>query len=369
MRQAVCLYPGESLNWQAFSARFDAMTAPRLTVKQLFDRESCTYTYLLIDSATGEGAIIDAVLETFERDMQIINELGVELLYAIETHAHADHITSAGKIREQTGARLVYGANSGIEAIDLPLEDGAGIDLGHYRITAIATPGHTNGCTSYFCDGYLFSGDTLLIRGCGRTDFQHGDPGQLYDSVTTRLFTLADDTVVYPAHDYNGRTASTIGEEKRWNPRLGGGRARDSFIALMNNLNLDMPKRINEAVPANMRVGISFDANRYLLRDFDMNDLHRVWQDLPDNTLIMDNRTEKEYAAGHVPGSRNIPMGTENEHVDELKAYDHVYLYCRSGRRAQTTMTNLNFQGLNHVTCISHSGMPDWEKAGYPVET
>ncbi len=344
------------------------MTTPRLSVKQLFDRESCTYTYLLIDPATGEGAIIDAVLETFDRDMQIINELGVELLYAIETHAHADHITSAGKIREMTGAQLVYGEISGIEAIDIPLKDGDSIPLGHYRISAISTPGHTNGCTSYFCDGKLFSGDTLLIRGCGRTDFQHGDAGQLYDSITQKLFVLSDDTVVYPAHDYNGRTSSTIGEEKTWNPRLGGGRPRQEFVDLMNNLNLDMPKRINEAVPANMSVGISFDANRYLLRDFDMDDLHTVWQELPSNTLIMDNRTTKEFAKGHVPGSRNIPMGTENSHVDELKQYDQIYLYCRSGRRAQTSTTNLNFQGLNQITCISHSGMPDWEKAGYPVE-
>ena len=151
------------------------MTAPQLTVKQLFDRESCTYTYLLIDSETGEGALIDGVLETYERDMQIINELGIELLYAIETHAHADHITSAGKIRETVGAKLVYGQDSGIEAIDIPLKDGETITLGHYQIKAISTPGHTNGCTSYFVDGNLFSGDTLLIRGCGRTDFQHGD--------------------------------------------------------------------------------------------------------------------------------------------------------------------------------------------------
>jgi glyoxylase-like metal-dependent hydrolase (beta-lactamase superfamily II)/rhodanese-related sulfurtransferase len=344
------------------------MTSPHLTVKQLFDRESCTYTYLLIDAETGEGAIIDAVLETFDRDLQIINELGVELLYAIETHAHADHITSAGKLREMTGARLVYGESTGIQAIDIALGDGDTVRLGHYQIRAISTPGHTNGCTSYFCDGMLFSGDTLLIRGCGRADFQDGDPGTLYDSITQKLFTLADDTIVYPAHDYNGRTSSTIGEEKTWNPRLGGNRTRDEFIAIMNNLNLDMPKRIHEAVPANMSVGINFDANRYLLQDFDMDDLYRVWQELPDQVLVMDNRTPEEYARGHVPGSRNIPMGTENKHLDDLRQYERIYVYCRSGRRAQTTTTNLNFQGLDQVVCIGHSGMPDWDKAGYPVE-
>ena len=344
------------------------MTTPLLTVKQLFDRESCTYSYLLIDSDTREGAIIDPVLEQFERDMQIINELGVELLYTIETHAHADHITSSGKIRQISGAKIVYGESSGIEAIDIPVKDGQTIPLGHYQLRVISTPGHTSGCTSYFIEGMLFCGDTLLIRGCGRTDFQEGDPGNLYDSITQKLFVLSDDTIVYPGHDYNGRTSSTLGEEKAWNPRLGGGRPRQEFVNLMNNLNLDLPKRINEAVPANMSVGINFDPKRYLLHDFNMDDLHQNWQDIADNCLIVDNRTAEEFARGHVPGSRNIPMGTENERVDELNQFDRVYLYCRSGRRAQTTTTNLSFQGLDHITCISHSGMPDWEKAGYPVE-
>ena len=233
-------------------------------------------------------------------------------------------------------------------------------DAGARPIIADPAKGPSFGCATT---------QTLLIRGCGRTDFQFGDPGMLYDSITQKLFVLSDDTIVYPAHDYNGRTSSTIGEEKTWNPRLSGNRSRQEFVDLMNNLNLDMPKRINEAVPANMSVGINFDPNRYLLRDFDMNDLHEVWRDLPDRALVMDNRTPEEFAKGHVPGSQNIPMGTENAHVDELRQYDKIYLYCRSGRRAQTATTNLNFQGLNHIVCISHSGMPDWEKAGYPVET
>lgn len=344
------------------------MSTSGLSLRQLYDRESCTYSYLLVDAETREGAIIDPVLEQFDRDMQIINELGVELLYSIETHAHADHITSSGKFRQLTGAKIVYGENTGIKAIDIPIKDGESIPLGHFQLRAIATPGHTSGCTSYFVDGLLFSGDTLLIRGCGRTDFQDGDAGMLYDSITEKLFRLSDNTLVYPAHDYNGRSSSTIGEEKAWNPRVGGGRSRQGFVDLMNNLNLDMPKRINEAVPANMRVGINFDPGRYLMQDFNMNDLHRVWQDLPPGQLVMDNRTPEEYARGHVPGARNIPMGTENEHVEALGQYDRIYLYCRSGRRAQTATTNLNFQGLNQITCISHSGMPDWEKAGYPVE-
>ena len=311
-----------------------SLNQPTLMVKQLFDRESCTCTYLLADPKTQEGALIDPVREQFERDMQIINELGIELLYAIETHPHADHVTSSGKIRQTTGARIVFGESSGIQAIDISIADQQELALGNYQIKAIATPGHTSACTSYYVDGMLFSGDTLLIRGCGRTDFQDGDPAHLYDSITQKLFTLGDETIVYPAHDYNGRTWSTIGEERKWNPRLGNNREKQSFVDLMNNLNLDLPKKINEAVPANTSVGVNFDPHRYLLYDFNMDDLHQVWDSLPDNTLIMDNRTPEEFAKGHVPGSRNIPMGNENDHVDELKGYEQVYLYCRSGRRA-----------------------------------
>ena len=136
----------------------------------------------------------------------------------------------------------------------------------------------------------------------------------------------------------------------------------------MNNLNLDLPKKINEAVPANMSVGVNFDPRRYLLEEFSMNELHDEWQGLEDDVLIMDNRTPKEFAKGHVPGSRNIPLGSENDHLEMLNEYCQVYIYCRSGRRAQTTFTNLSMQGLDHLVCVGHSGMPDWIAAGYPVE-
>lgn len=342
--------------------------SPTLEVRQLFDRDSCTYTYLLIDSGSKEAAIIDPVMETLDRDLQTIRELGLELLFSIETHAHADHITASGKIRQHTGAKLVYGINSGIQSIDVAIADGQTLSVGQYEIVAIETPGHTNACTSFYADGNLFTGDALLIRGCGRTDFQGGDPGVLYDSIRQKLFSYDDSTVIFPGHDYSGRTRTTVGEEKRWNPRLGANRSREDFVDLMNNLNLDMPKRINEAVPANMNVGIDFNPEKYLLRDFDMNDLYKVWQNKPENVLIVDNRTEKEFSEGHVPGSINIPMGTENEHLDQFSNPDDVIIYCRSGRRAQTTLTNLSFQGLDHITCVSHSGMPDWIKSGYPVE-
>lgn len=341
---------------------------PQLLLKQLFDRDTFTYTYLLVDTETQEGAIIDGVKEQFDRDLQIIEELGVELLYAMETHAHADHITSAGMLRQNTGAQIVFGESAGIQEIDLPVKDGDKLQLGRYTVDVIATPGHTSGCTSYYIDGMVFTGDALLIRGCGRTDFQQGDAKVLYDTVTGKLFTLPDETLVYPAHDYNGRTSSTIAEEKRWNPRLGRGQTALEFITIMNNLNLDLPKKINEAVPANVGVGVDYNPRRYVHEDFSMSDLHEAWQHLGENELVIDNRTPDEYAQGHVPGSVNLPFGEETKHADTINKYAKVYIYCRSGRRAQTALTNLALAGVDNLVCISHTGMPDWAAAGYPVE-
>lgn len=341
---------------------------PDLLLRQLFDRDTFTYTYLLVDTETQEGAIIDAVKEQFERDLQIIKELGIELLYAIETHAHADHITSAGMLRQNTGAKIVFGDSTEIKGIDLPVKDGDELQLGKHTIKVLSTPGHTSGCTSYYIDGIVFTGDTLLIRGCGRTDFQQGDAKTLYDNVTKKLFTLPDETLVYPAHDYKGRTSSTIGEEKRWNPRLGSGQTAIEFIQTMNNLNLDMPKKINEAVPANVGVGVDYNPREFVHEDFSMEDLHAAWRHLGDNELIIDNRTPEEYAEGHVPGSVNLPFGEEAEHAETLKKYAKAYIYCRSGRRAQTALTNLSLAGVDNLVCVSHTGMPNWIAAGYPVE-
>lgn len=341
---------------------------PELLLRQLFDRDTFSYTYLLVDTKTREGAIIDAVKEQIDRDLQLIKELGIELLYAIETHAHADHVTSAGMLRQNTGAKIVFGKDAQIQGIDLPVSDGDELQLGSHTIRVISTPGHTSGCTSYYIDGMVFTGDTLLIRGCGRTDFQQGNAKTLYDNVINKLFTLPDATLVYPAHDYNGRTSSTIGEEKRWNPRLGGGQTALEFIGIMNHLNLDMPKKINEAVPANVSVGIDYNPRQYVHEDFSMENLHEAWKNIGDKELIIDNRTPEEYASGHVPGSVNMPFGEESRHVEALKKYKKTYIYCRSGRRAQTAFTNLSLAGVDNLVCVSHTGMPDWIAAGYPVE-
>ena len=204
--------------------------------RQLLDRETWTYTYLVADPQTGEAALVDPVLEQVERDVQLLQELGLTLRYALDTHVHADHITGTGKLRELTGCLGVVPAGAQVTCADRLLQDGEVLQVGAIPIQAIATPGHTDSHLAYLVHHtHLLTGDSLLIRGCGRTDFQGGDAGQLYDSITQKLFTLDDAVWVYPGHDYRGHTVSTIGEEKRWNPRLAG-RTREEFIAFMQGL-------------------------------------------------------------------------------------------------------------------------------------
>jgi len=227
-----------------------------MIVRQLFDPDTSTYTYIVADPATREAAIIDSVKSQVDRDIQVMEEMGVKPRYALETHVHADHVTGAGELRERLGVKVGVHKDGGAQCADLQLDDGDEIRLGNSLIRVLHTPGHTNGDVSYLIDGAVFTGDALLIRGCGRTDFQQGDAGRLYDSITGKLFTLPDETLVYPGHDYRGLTVSTIGEEKRFNPRLGNGRDKASFVALMEALDLDPPRYIDVAVPGNLRCGM-----------------------------------------------------------------------------------------------------------------
>lgn len=227
---------------------------------QLFDPDSSTFTYLLVDRAAAEAILVDTVEQRFDRDMATLRRLGVTLRYVVETHTHADHVTAAGRIRDATGATTVAPFKCGISTADLQVAHGDTLSFGNGEVVyAIHTPGHTSGSTSYLWRGNVLTGDTLLIEGCGRTDFQSGDAGSLYDSVHERLFTLPDDTRVWPAHDYRGNTVSTIGHEKRSNPRLAG-RDRASFVELMGNLQLPKPKMIDIAVPANRNLGLTHAA-------------------------------------------------------------------------------------------------------------
>ena len=223
--------------------------------RQLFDQETGTYTYLIADPITKEAVLVDPVLEQVERDLKLLRELGLTLRFCLETHIHADHITGTGKLRELTGCEGIVPENAHAACANRFVKHEEVLQVGEVKIHAIATSGHTDSHMSFFVDGtHLLTGDALLIRGCGRTDFQSGDAGTLYDHVTQRLFTLPDATLVYPGHDYRGNLVSTIGEEKQWNPRFVG-RDRAQFIEFMSNLNLPDPKKIAEAVPANERCG------------------------------------------------------------------------------------------------------------------
>ncbi|MGN6105685.1 MAG: MBL fold metallo-hydrolase [Kofleriaceae bacterium] len=221
-------------------------------LRQLFDRETSTYTYLL--ASGGSAALIDPVLEQVDRDLALLRDLGLRLTHVLDTHVHADHVTGAGALRERTGA-ISHASAAGPPCADVHLRHGDAVHVGDLAITALATPGHTDDSLSFLVDGAVFTGDALLIRGCGRTDFQNGDAGQLYDALTGVLFALPDATVVYPGHDYRGHTASTIGEERHFNPRVAG-KSRDEFIATMAALGLAPPRKLAESVAANRACGL-----------------------------------------------------------------------------------------------------------------
>jgi sulfur dioxygenase len=225
--------------------------------RQLFDPQSSTYSYLLADSATREAVLIDPVFEHARRDAALVEELGLQLRFTLETHVHADHVTGASLLKRRLGSRIALSRDSGAEGGDRYLADGDLIAFGMRTLEARATPGHTQGCIAYVRDDCLmaFTGDALLIRGCGRTDFQGGDARTLYRSIHGKLLSLPGATLIYPGHDYHGRTVTTVDEELRWNPRLGGGRSEAEFVAIMAGLALAHPRFMDVALPRNTRCG------------------------------------------------------------------------------------------------------------------
>jgi len=227
--------------------------------RQLFEPVSSTYTYLVGCEQTGEAMLIDPVLETVERDLGVIRDLGLRLECTLETHIHADHVTGAGRLRSLAGSKAGFPEASGAELVDFTIAEGTPVGIGELQLRPLYTPGHTDDHHVYLLDGdgaaRLFTGDALLIEGCGRTDFQNGDAATLYRSVHEKIFALGDETLVYPAHDYNQRQVSSVGQEKARNPRLGSGKSVNEFVAIMAALNLPRPKKIDIAVPANRECG------------------------------------------------------------------------------------------------------------------
>lgn len=223
---------------------------------QLIESETSTYTYLLADEITKECILIDSVLDTVDRDILLLKEMGLTLKYVIDTHLHADHITGSGELRKRTGAKTAICIEANVSCADIALKNGDEIKFGKYSLKALETPGHTNSCMSFLVDGMIFTGDVLLIHGTGRTDFQEGDPRKMYESITQKIFTLPNDTKIYPGHDYKGFTYTTVELEKKFNPRIGNNRSLAEFTDIMNNLKLAHPKKIDIAVPANKLCGI-----------------------------------------------------------------------------------------------------------------
>jgi sulfur dioxygenase len=227
----------------------------KVIFRQLFDKETSTYTYLLADAQLGEALLIDPVYENVDRDQKLLGELGLTLKYVLDTHAHADHVTGAGALRERTGAKTGIAATAGVKCADLNLKEGDRISLGQLSLRVLATPGHTAACLSFYDGERVFTGDSLCIRSAGRCDFQGGSSAVLFESIQEKLYRLPDDTLVYPGHDYQGFTVSSIAEEKKFNRRIRATTSVAEFSATMHALKLDPPKRIHVALPANLECG------------------------------------------------------------------------------------------------------------------
>ncbi len=334
-----------------------------MDLQQLFDPESSTYTYMLSDPTTREAVIIDPVLGQSERDLAILREQGLKLTWVLDTHVHADHVTGANALKAATGATIAVGRACEACGYDRNLEDRDVIDFGAERIQVLATPGHTAGGMSYLWRDRVFTGDTLLIGGCGRTDFQNGDAGTLFDSITETLFRLPGATRVLPGHDYHGRTESSIAVERGSNPRVSG-RTREQFIAAMGLLDLAPPRRIAAVVPAN-RIGGLVDAADTLWRSMPP---RAALATIDEGDLMLDLRDAGDTAYSRV--AHAVPMAHENLEAMRTFAAAHgtLYLICRSGRRSLAATRALAAAGVGNVVNVS-GGMAAWQAAGLPVES
>lgn len=338
-----------------------------LIFQQLFDAATWTYTYLLADAETKEAVLIDTVIENVERDLKLIDELGLDLKYVLDTHIHADHVTGSGKIRSARGVKTAVPKNANVPCADLNLSEGDQIKFGAFTIDVLETPGHTDASLSFVCEDMVFSGDALLIRGTGRTDFQSGSASDLYDSITKKLFKLPTDTKLYPGHDYKGFTSSTIEAEIQHNPRAGGGRSKEEFVKIMNDLKLAYPKKIDEALPANQAcgsVGESKAAAAYKTLS------SAAAKGSLDEMLIVDVRGPEEFKGelGHIAGAHQITLGPDlKQFLDGYDRNEKMFFVCRSGQRsaeASKLALDMGFAQVAHLD----GGMISWNNNGLPVE-
>jgi glyoxylase-like metal-dependent hydrolase (beta-lactamase superfamily II)/rhodanese-related sulfurtransferase len=363
----------------AFSTSKDGPVTTSIILKQLFDSTSGTYTYLLFDEATRQALLIDCVYEQHERDLALIRELELDLLACLDTHCHADHVTGAWLVKNALRCDYMASRHSGIAPLDRGLVEGDEVRFGSRALAVIETPGHTDGCISLLLDdkSMVFTGDSLLIRGCGRTDFQQGSAHRLYHSIRHKLFALPDDCVVYPAHDYSGRMSSSIGEEKRLNPRIGGAANEEDFVGFMENMQLPHPKKLDIAVPANLQAGQPGNGQPPRQPDWapvvttygGILKISPQWvaAHLQD-VNILDVRTSHELAeeSARIPNAQLIPINELRERVKEVRTDKPVMTLCRSGKRSVLAFTILREAGIERVANVD-GGLLRWYEEGLPV--
>lgn len=347
--------------------------------RQLFDAASSTYTYLLADEQTREAVLVDTVFEQFARDSALVRELGLRLVATVETHVHADHVTAAWLFREALGSEIVVSARAGVEGATRLVSEGDVIRFGGEGLSVLATPGHTDGCMTYVTldRRMAFTGDALLIRGAGRTDFQHGSASTLFKSITGKILALPDTCLLYPGHDYAGRTVTTVAEERAWNPRIGGGANERDFAGYMDNLALPHPKKIDVAVPANLRCGrpesgsvpetATWAPIVTTYAGIPEVDAHWV-QDHVATVTVLDVR-EKDELTGpdkRIASATHIPLGELRNRVAEISSEKPVIAVCRSGRRSAQATVILRENGRKDSANLA-GGMLRWNALGLPV--
>jgi len=352
-----------------------------LIFRQLFDQSSSTYTYLLADPESRAAVLIDPVFEQYNRDRALIEELGLTLLYTLDTHCHADHVTGAWLLQQTLGAKIAISARYGdmVSGADRLLDHGDTIQFGDRALSVRATPGHTDGCITYVLDdqSMAFTGDCLLIRGAGRCDFQQGNAAVMYRSLKDQILSLPDDCLLYPGHDYSGRTVSTVAEENHYNSRIGGAATEKDFVGYMDNLGLPHPKKIDIAIPANCRCGrpedgklpgeITWAPVRQTYGGLREIDPQWVAEHLTAINII-DVRDADEFndRLGHIAGAQLVPLSELRERLAAVPQDKPVVTVCQSGSRSGQATVILRQAGIEQAANL-RGGMLAWNEAGLPV--
>jgi sulfur dioxygenase len=351
-----------------------------LLMRQHFDADTGTYTYLLADPSTGKGVLIDPVFDQHERDLALIQELGITLLACLDTHVHADHITGSWRMHEATGSAIGLAGVAGAENVTLPLAHGDRVRFGGRHLEVRATPGHTDGCLTYVLDDHTmaFCGDALLVRGCGRCDFQQGNAHTLFRSITQQIFSLPEHCLLYPGHDYTGRDVSSVAEEKAYNARLGGEADERDFVGFMENLHLPHPHRIAEALPANLRCGRPVDDTAAGAEEWAP--IERSYAGLPQlnprwvaeklqDLRVIDVRSLEEYEGmeGRIPGSLAIPLPELAERMAGLERESPTVVVCHSGARSALATQQLIKAGFKRVANL-RGGLRALDREGLVLE-